>query len=156
MSDVDPKSLEGIRVLDGRGEFVVAAKRWPNDSDDNARAEVLRLDGVLYAFVEDENDGYRSSMAGILILRPDQVPPGAFVEFPPMVVTCRWIEQWDRWGAGYANECGVLYGVDEKTGLVVFEYGTDQIDDYYPSFVAVWRPDGYMPDWLKNAAEQPE
>ena len=31
-------------------------------------------------------------------------------------------------------------GTDEATGTVLFEIGTENTDDYYPSFISYWNP----------------
>jgi len=119
---IELPTLCGLRVLDGRGEYI---------SEHQERSYVLRLDGVAYQFQEDRNDGYRSSLGSVTVVDPDSMT--AFVEFSPMVVIIRLHD--DR-----SNH--ILYGVDERTGLVVFTVGTEDQDDYYPSFVSTWTPEG--------------
>jgi hypothetical protein len=42
-----------------------------------------------------------------------------------------------------------MFGVNELTGLVLFEVGTEGLDDYCPSFIHSWTPDGVSPHWLR-------
>jgi hypothetical protein len=48
----------------------------------------------------------------------------------------------------------MLYGLDEKTGLVVFVVGLDEDEEEprQPKFVTIWKPLGFTPHWL--AAEE--
>jgi len=122
-------------------------------SNDNAFVVVLRLDGALYWFQEDPADGYRSSL-GIskkLLGWPQGMPPSAFVEFAPVMVTLR-IRTKPEPNSPRQDE--VLYGLDERTGLVLFEVGTENINADYPSFVHRWTPEGVKPKWL--ASRPPE
>lgn len=55
--------------------------------------------------------------------------------FPPVRVVGVYKRDGD-WGGA----CDILQLVDVVTGQVVLEVGTDNTDDYYPSFVADFRP----------------
>lgn len=145
------KDLCGIRMLDGHGEMVLES---PGTADDDTFIVVLRLDNALYWFQEDPNDGYRSALNTIKRLHswPQDMPPSSFVAFDPIMVTLR-----IRTDAGPdgTRQDEVLYGLDERTGLVLFEVGTENIDDYYPSFVHRWSPKGIEPRWLAAAGGTP-
>lgn len=106
---------------------------------------MLRLDGQCYWFQEDPDDGYRSSLGTIRRCSVDELPPGSFVGFEPIAVMLR---VRTKAAAAYSSRDDVLYGVDERTSLVLFEIGTENIDDYYPSFVHTWTPEGASPSWL--------
>ena len=141
---IELEALVGLRVLDGRGEFIGEKRDYY--SDRAPTVFVLRLDGVLYWFQEDPDDGYRSSLNYVRTAEIGDLPPGSFVEFPPMTVN---VGIQTRPPAGdYSTRDYRLYGVNEATGLVVFEVGTTNLDDYYPSFTARWDPNGYEPYWL--------
>lgn len=93
---------------------------------DYANGIRFRLDGVVYEVLEDEEDGYRSSAKPLTAVhtKPRNV-------FPPVRVV-------SRLGAG--DQSDILYLDDEFNSNVVLEVGTDNSDDYYPSFVASFHP----------------
>ncbi len=128
------ESLVGLRMLDARGEFVGSKehgrRRGRQRRDWQERVVVLRLDGVLYWFQEDPNDGYRSALSHVRIARFGDVPPGALAEFPARFVNC--------WLRTKPDE--VLVGTDEATGTVLFEIGTADVATYYPGFISHWMP----------------
>jgi len=89
------------------------------------------LDGVTYAAVENPDDGYRSSMDRIAIL-PSGIEMATPI--PPHVVVGR-KQTHCEYGAA---ECVEL--IDVETGKTVIRFGTDNSDDYYPSFVGEFDP----------------
>lgn len=101
--------------------------------DDDAFVVVLRLDDAFYWFQEDPDDGYRSSLGAVrkLLDYPQDMPPGAFIAFDPVMVTISLEPNGDE----------ILRGVDDRTGLALFAIGTENSDEYYPSFVHQWTPD---------------
>ena len=92
----------------------------------------FRLDGKVYAAIEDPSDGYRSSMRDL------SVSDSATMKnvFQPVKVVGR-----HRTKGEYGGEDDVLELIDVKTGQVVLEVGTDQVDDYYPGYVASFHPE---------------
>lgn len=138
--------LVGHRVLDARAHFV-CPERHPYDSED-ASVVAYRLDGDWYWFQENPEDGYRSCMRLVRLATAGEIPSDSIAEFPPMMVTLRLTSH-----GFYGGPADILYAVNERTGLVVFEVGTNNTDDYYPEFVASWIPDGYTPMYL--AATEP-
>ncbi len=144
---IELDSLCGLHVIDGRASFIAGKQ---HATDENATVFVLRLDGVLYWFQEDPDDGYRSSLGVARVCTLEELAPGAFVEFEPIMVAVRM--QTDPEPGSYSTRDDRLYGINEATGLVLFEVGTENLDDYYPSFVARWDPEGYRPHWLPNVA----
>jgi len=147
------EDLCGQRMLSGRGEMVLESAET---SDDNAFVVVLRLDGTLYWFQEDPEDGYRSSLKAIKKLRgwPQDVPRSTFVALDPVMVTLRIRRESAEPELDSTRRDEVLYGLDERTGLVLFEVGTEDTNDYYPRFVHRWSPEGVLPKWL--AGRPPE
>lgn len=145
MTALQLEDLAGLHVLDGRGEFIL-----DKDEDayryDNCTAWLLRLDDIIYLFQEDPSDGYRSSLKEVRVVQRSDIPSGGFVEFAPIVVMCRMQTKPGPW----RTEDHRLYGVHEGTGRVIFEVGTENIGDYYPSFIARWDLGGYEPDWLPD------
>lgn len=136
----DLESLLGIHVLDAVGEAIGYEAGGRGDEGHDARVFYARIDGVIYRFAEDTQDGYRSCLADVVIV--DEAP---LVPFPPMTVTAH------RHPVPHNND--VIYFVNEATDLVVLEIGTREIDDYYPSFVSHWVPEGHEPYWLREAKE---
>ena len=141
------KDLCGLHELSGRGEMVLKSAET---SDDDAFVVVLRLDDTLYWFQEDPSDGYRSSLGVVKKLRgwPQDMPPSAFIAFAPVLITLRIRTEPEPHRLGSSQQDEVLYGLDERTGLVLFEVGTEDTDDWYPSFVHRWHPEGVEPKWL--------
>jgi len=140
------EAMCGLRLLDGRAEFVTSAGPDDHSGGDHIRVFVLRLDGAMYWFQEDPQDGYRSSLGIIKRIDVNDLPPGSFISFPPITVECR-IQTKPEIGS-YREDDYRFYGVNEQTGLVIFEVGTENYHDWYPMFVALWTPDGYHPMWL--------
>lgn len=93
----------------------------------------FRLDGIAYVCVEDPQDGYRSSMRELQIDHKAKMKN----RFAPVRVVGVYKDK----GHGYSDQCDILELVDEASGLVVIEVGTDNTDDYYPGFVSVFRPE---------------
>ena len=93
-------------------------------------ANVIRfvLDGRIYMAVEDENDGYRSAL-GTLAVVDD---PPVTNSFEPIRVVVR-MATWS--GDDYIEV------IDVANGKTVLEVGTDEADDYYPSFIATFYTD---------------
>jgi hypothetical protein len=140
---VNLADLVGTHVLSGRGEFVSPDRaEW---ADRDATVVVWRLNDVLYAFHEDPSDGYRSSLADVLIIQPEDIPGDAFAVFDPMVVEARLCTRVVDWSSSRDE---VLYLVRESDDLVIAEIGTTQIDDYYPSFHHTWTPEGVRAPYL--------
>jgi hypothetical protein len=153
LETVSLEDLCGQRMLSGRGEMVLESAETSND---NAFVVVLRLDDELYWFQEDPGDGYRSSLEVIKKLHgwPNDMPPSAFVAFDPVMCSLRIRRESADPELDSTRRDEVLYGVDERTGLVLFEVGTENTNDYYPSFVHQWSPEGVLPKWL--AGRPPE
>ena len=131
---------EGARLhyLDAvdRGSEKVKLYEWSEDFTDCQMLR-FRLDGIMYCVTEDPDDGYRSSMRDIQI---SDVP--AMNLFTPEAVRVRYLDKKaNTWGSG-EHECDLLEVTSETTGEVLLLVGTDDADDYYPSFVAEWHPEG--------------
>ena len=138
--------LVGMRNLTAMWRGVETVE-WCGENQD-VQCVLLRFDGLVYRFIEDPNDGYRSMLREVVVLSEATVlPPGTAVF--EMVVECR-----KRPNGEYGTN-DVHYAVNEQTGLVVLEIGTTNTDDYYPSFVFSWTPAGYTPDWLEPIDPDP-
>lgn len=104
--------------------------RHPIDID--ASGCMFGLDGTSYLIFEDPDDDYRSSAGAVLSFTGDPYELGGNIwpERLEMPVLC----------SMEGDGGGVLTMRDRKTGAVVFEVGTDNSDDYYPSYIARWTP----------------
>lgn len=104
--------------------------------DNEASALRFRLDGISYAAVENPDDGYRSSLDALIIEPGD---PKYINTFKPVEVVCKYISKSDR-GYRSSSDCDILKILSVETGECVIEVGTDNTDDYYPSFVGDFNP----------------
>lgn len=125
-------SLVGLHMLDAIDMDSIAMPRWEGDESFEPSAVCrFRLDGTLYSAIEDPNDGYRSSMRD---LRVGGSAPIRNV-FGPVQVLCVYRDK-----QGY-HESDLLEFYDAANGKLVLTVGTDNSDDYYPSYVAAFRPE---------------
>lgn len=100
----------------------------------------LGVHGVLVTFLvkEDPQDGYRSSMEGVF--HPPDPDDTIFFATPIAQVQAikgRAPEPPDAYHSGYKND---LYHLRDRDGHVWLEWGTDNTDDWYPSFVFDYTP----------------
>ena len=127
--ELELKDLVGEHVLSGVDFCTTKVEMWGEHFED---CEVVNfvLDGVTYTAIEDPNDGYRSCMEEIKVSDTPIINnfPGQRV-----VATMRPDEK-------YANN-DILDLIDVVTGKVVLSIGTDNYDDYYPCWVAVFYPE---------------
>lgn len=123
------KDLEGEHFLDAVDFSDVQVKTW-GDKFENCQVMRFRLDGNVYTVTEDPDDGYRSSMRDISI--GDHPMTNTFVMQKVVGIY--------RTTGKYGDVKDILELIDGVTGRVVVEVGTDNSDDYYPSFVANFDP----------------
>lgn len=131
MNSIELNTLVGEHILTGVDhEQVRIVDAGGYDYED---ATMLRfvLDGQIYVATEDPNDGYRSSLRSLLIV---DGPPVANM-FAPVRVFVREAGS-DR---EYVND--YLEFIDANNGKTILEVGTDNADDYYPSFVGRFWPE---------------
>jgi len=102
---------------------------WGLGYDD---CNVLRftLDGKTYVAAEDPDDGYRSSMR---YLKRSKTKPKNVFPFCKVFVKIR--------NKSRSQADNVLEFWDVITGKLVLEVGTENVDDYYPCFVASFHPE---------------
>lgn len=108
-----------------------------------ANAMLFVLDGVCYAAVEDPDDGYRSSCRSIFV-----------IENKPLVkklVTNRF-RGVKVFAKHYTNDGYDIVILTDVNGNDIAEFGTDYTDDYYPSFVASFRPEQMKVNRKKSVA----
>lgn len=121
------ESLVGISKLTG-----VSFDKM-NSENDVAQTCTFVLDDVVYTAIEDPSDGYRSSLSAL------EVGGECSNVFTPCFVSCRYRTEY---GDGDSDgRCEILVMTDIFTDEPVLEIGTSRTDDYYPSFVAIFRPE---------------
>lgn len=128
MSEVKLDSLIGEHFLSG---VDMSEEDMKSSYNSEYHGSVCRfvLDRKVYTAREDDNDGYRSAM--------ESLTEGGEVanRFDPQKVLCSL-----RIEGEYGSKDDTLVMRDAVTGEIVLEVGTDNTDDYYPSFVANFRP----------------
>lgn len=125
--------LVGIHIVDGVGEYI-AKSTAPYKED--SRVFLLRVDGRVHVFREDADDGYRSMLGSIDVLEDDNGDVGRVVPIEPR--SCRFVKRAQRQDCVGVDD--VLAVSDCATGAVMLEIGTEDTDDYYPSFISHWTP----------------
>lgn len=92
----------------------------------------FRLDGIIYVAIEDPADDYRSCLGELKTMDNTTMTN----VFPKTKVFGRY----DDVDSDDVDSDDILKLVDEITGEVIVEVGTDHTDDYYPRFVANFNP----------------
>jgi hypothetical protein len=123
--------LVGKHVLTGCDMSNLKVKETWGDGYEDCSVINFVLDGKTYQAIEDPSDGYRSSMSEIK--ESDETVKNTF-QGHEVLAQMRGKGQW-------GSECDILDLVDVVTGKVVLSVGTDNTDDYYPSFEAVFTPE---------------
>jgi uncharacterized protein YdcH (DUF465 family) len=122
------KELLGKHTLTGVGEWQTEYKElWETIK---ARAFSFELDNIIYTAIENPDDGYRSML--------EELKKGEGkikTKIPPTEVVCKMKPNCDF------EENEILQMVDTKNGKRILEVGTGNTNDYYPYFVAGWRPE---------------
>lgn len=116
------------------GEHMLDAVDYGDAQDVNGEdCQVLRfrLDGQVYIVQEDPDDGYRSSMRSII--RGDWKMHNVFP-------ACHCVGRYRNHSENHGS-ADILELFDSITGKLILEVGTDNNDDYYPSFVAAFYPE---------------
>ena len=131
MTEVTLDSLVGEHILDGVDTYVEKVKKYGDYLEDACMIR-FRLDGVVYVASEDPSDGYRSCMDKVIVSQSKKMTN----TFPAVRVLARKKPD-DKYGG--SND--TLELIDLKTGKIVMEVGTDNDDDYYPTFVSNFQPE---------------
>lgn len=122
------QDLVGEHLLDAVDFGSVKKESWGGGYED-CQTMRFRLDGIVYVALEDPSDGYRSCMESLQIATDEPAN-----RFPPVRVVARYRDR-----SGY-NAADVLEIIVASNGKTVIEVGTENSDDYYPSFVAHFNP----------------
>ncbi len=117
---LDLDALEGPHELSGLGDGSVDAMSQYSDCNEWRTVNFI-LDGEAIAAVENPSDGYRSDLAELLVIKPSAVKH----KFKPVNVI----------GVKRGGDYSVVDFVSASSGAVILSVGTDESDDYYPSFV---------------------
>lgn len=131
-SEIELKSLVGLKMLDAVDFANERRQRWGDEWED-CNVCRFRLDGKTYLAIEDPRDGYRSSLASLSEYVNEVPMQNVFPHVQVMVI--------HRTKGSYGHDSDKLELIDVKTGQCVLEVGTDNSDDYYPSFVASFHPE---------------
>lgn len=130
------EDLIGEHVLSGV-EFGTLPKDKEADRYEDANTMTFILDGHAYCVVESPDDGYRSSMRDIFEVSIESVKN----TFKPVRVLARYREK-----GQYGATDDILELIDVVTTKVVLEAGTENSNDYYPSYVANFTPENMAPN----------
>lgn len=126
------KELAGEHLL----RWIKMGARNPIDKD--AECVIFQLDNNAYMVMEDPDDGYRSSARDVVVLGTgiydiDGECPISVNERVVVVHHEKGRHEWD-------DVADILEFVSASTGKVVLTIGTDDLNDYYPCFLAEWAP----------------
>ncbi len=131
-----------VKLEDLIGEHLLSGVEFgtlPEDKDkgrwEAANSMTFVLDGHAYCAVESPDDGYRSSMEDIYEVPIESVKN----VFEPVKVLAGYRTQ-----GTYGSTDDTLELIDVVTMKIVLEVGTDNSDDYYPSFVAKFSPENMV------------
>lgn len=117
-----------LKDLIGRKKLDAVSFSDSTDRFGSARVVKFRLDGVVHCAVEDEDDGYRSSLGELIVFDHDDIDNA----FPSIDVDC--VYEPDA-------ELDLLSIFDIQTRELVLQVGTDYTGGYYPYFVARFFPE---------------
>ena len=124
-----------LSIDDIQGDFMLSGVEFgllPGGEEkyDDCNTITIILDDIPLTFVEDPDDGYRSTL--------DRVFVGGDVrnKFQPIAIHIEYSEN-----SQDHSECQLLYGYDIKSNKECLIIGTDNTDDYYPLYVAEWKPE---------------
>lgn len=130
LESTDLESLVGKHYLTGVDYDTESIKHYSNYED--CQVVRFRLDGITYMAVENPDDGYRSMMRGLFVVEDDVKNKFSRVQVNGVM----------RKGSYTVDD--VLQLWDVKSGKLVLEVGTGNIDDYYPSFVGAFYPENLI------------
>jgi hypothetical protein len=128
---VELASLVGLHKLSGVDMESGSVEQYQGHFKD-CQMFRFRLDGIVYCAIEDPSDGYRSMMSSLVVQKANPIKN----TFEPIKVL------------GVLRTKGTYSGTDDvlelrllPNGNVILEVGTENTDDYYPSFVGRWMPE---------------
>ena len=125
------KNLVGKYKLSGVDLIEEKMKEEYGEGFEDCQIVRFRLDGKVYTVIEDPEDGYRSSMREIVLLKGKKMVN----YFSPVAVVGHYVN------ARGCESCDILELISITSGKVILEIGTDNTGDYYPSFVGNFSPE---------------
>lgn len=128
-SAVTFEQLYGLHTLTGVDFSEKSIMNTWGTEYENCQVVNFVLDGVTYSAIEDPEDGYRSSMREIRVVNHGIANP-----FPSIQVIAVEMRNCGR------GDCMGIDFYDIANGKLVLSVGTNNTDDYYPSFVADFNP----------------
>jgi hypothetical protein len=132
METIELESLLGKHYLSGVDFDNESVKEKWSDRFEDCQAIRFILDGDTYTATEDPSDGYRSCMR--YLIKTDHKIRNTFPAV--MVFGIKKPRDW--------HENNTVQFYDVETGKLVLEVGTDNFDDYYPSFVGRFYPENLI------------
>lgn len=114
------------KLIDFNNQWVVFKGVW-FDPKSSATRCLVSLDGKVFGFTEDEDDGYRSSAIEEGIVK---APKGTkfSLSFNPIPLFAQVSDNGDF--------SGITLYQDETCKVALAAFGTNQYDDYYPCYTA--------------------
>ncbi len=120
-----------------RLETVNTAVRHPKfGSDDPDDAVAIQMDGRIFLFVEDGEDGYRSRLGSVLS-GAGHLYGGSHVG---REVDVTYVTNGDDYGGA---TCSMFEFRDVETGKLALAIGTEDMEDYYPNFTCKYDPTAF-------------
>jgi hypothetical protein len=139
------KDLVGERVLE-----IVPNLNLRHPLSQDASGVLFTLDRTTYLVFEDLDDGYRSHAGPILSYEGAAYELGYDGYGSPVYIREKVICS-HRTNGEYSGEADVLEMRSAETGALVFAIGTENTDDYYPSYFCAWHPEGLSANAKANA-----
>jgi hypothetical protein len=125
------KDLVGQHKLDAVDFLTEKIKDYCDEMQD-CNCIRFRLDGIVYVAIEDPDDGFRSSMRELKTAESSTMTN---------VFTAARVIGRHRTKGECGEDDDVLELVDANTGEIIIKAGTRNVGDYYPCFVATFRPE---------------
>jgi hypothetical protein len=95
------------------------------------------LNNITYQITEDENDGYRSALEEVKVIADHQVKN----TFEPAWVKAVYVSVKTKGDYHYNRDCDIIQFIDVITNKIVLEIGTENTDDYYPTYIDSFNPE---------------
>ena len=109
-----------------------------------AGVDSFNVDGIVFEVLEDSDDGYRSSLGGVILAKGnDEVffrTPIARVKLHEFNEGDRSIRSEDNDSQWRDGGCEGYQLIDVEDGHIWLEFGTDMYDGYYPCFYFQYNP----------------
>jgi hypothetical protein len=115
------------------GEYIFTLIPDSSETDEwDATIVSFGLDKMVIFVHEDPSDGYRSHVGDVIVT--------GLVDTPKVHNRILPVDQYVICEFSDSSDEDILRIRSVKTGLLIFEIGTDNADDYYPSFIWNYHP----------------